>query len=479
MNRTIFTIAWTLCTTLAIAQNIESKTLKQHVYILAHDSLMGRGFGLQGGRMAADYIEEQFAQAGIAPWNGKYRHPFISGRLSSSREGTNIIGWVEGTDPLLKDEYIVVGGHYDHLGYIMKDNEPIIYNGADDNASGTATVIELGRWLVINRHLLKRSVILIAFDGEESGLIGSSHIVRKNIIPINRVKAMFALDMVGMLSKYGGIDLVGNKTIKGGKETFEQLALKHNIKIKKDGNRIVRNTDTSPFGQRGVPSIHVFTSTVSPYHKPEDEAHLLDYEGMACIANFLTDAIVELSTQEVIESTLKLKSTKNDHRVSIGILLGGGPAYHIYKDDYFNGKDIFAFSGGLFTKVKLTNKMDIVPEVLYQSLGSKHNDGTLRTHQVTIPLNLRLNLLPSDTYSDNFYFLVGPYYSYRFHGKLGGTSMDFDNIFNRDDIGLQYGFGVDFFGIKFQFCTSISYKSIHRTENILQQNIMFNWEMTF
>ena len=142
------------CSVLSFAQQVDSNMLKDHVYYLASDSLMGRGFGTEGGRMAAKYITDKFKEVGLTPWQGQYLHSFISSSMMLKTEGANIIGWVEGNDPVLKNEYIVLGAHYDHVAYKIVNGEKVVYNGADDNASGVASIIEIGRWLVLNRDRL-------------------------------------------------------------------------------------------------------------------------------------------------------------------------------------------------------------------------------------------------------------------------------------------------------------------------------------
>ncbi len=113
--------------------------------------------------------------AGIEPLNGKYLHPFNHREGILNIPGNNVVGVVRGNNPDLKDEYIVLGAHYDHLGWKISGGDTVVYNGADDNASGSASLIEIGRNLAQRKGELGRSVILVAFDGEESGLIGSNH----------------------------------------------------------------------------------------------------------------------------------------------------------------------------------------------------------------------------------------------------------------------------------------------------------------
>lgn len=460
------------------AQVVDVSMLRRHVYTLADDSLMGRGFGTRGGRMAADYIEAQFKEAGISPWKGSYRHPFITDRAMFKIEGCNMIGWVEGSDPVLKDEFIVVGAHYDHVAYKFKNDSVVVYNGADDNASGTATVIELGRWLVQNKGQLKRSVILAAFDGEEAGLIGSSYMVRSNQIPIDRVKMMFSLDMVGMLAKYGGVDLVGDATLQDGAEWLSEIASRHGIAVKKNGKRIEMQTDTSPFGKKGIPAVHVFTSTVSPYHKPQDDANLLDYDGMVTIAGLMADVVTSLSVKDSLQPDRQFLATVNGKgfRPKFGVKLGVGAAHHDYKGEYFLGKSTFAAQVGFYSQVKLSRVISLQPELLYQTRGSKHDDGVLRTHELTVPLNIRVRLFAAmeDIVDNQMFFYGGPYYSYRFAGTLGGGKMDFDNEFRRDEYGVQYGFGFDIMRVQILFGASSSFRSLGRDDKIMQKSAMFS-----
>jgi hypothetical protein len=360
----------------------------------------------------------------------------------------------------------------------MDGENKVVFNGADDNASGTAAIIELGRWLVANKDLLKRSVILVAFDGEEAGLIGSTYMVYKNQIPINKVKIMFSLDMVGMLSKYGGIDLFGNSTLQSGALFMNELAAKHGIKVKKQGKRVQGKTDTAPFGYKGIPAVHVFTSTVSPYHKPEDDAHLLDYEGMVSITNFMTDVVVELSTRETLMPNRRFVAKMQDKWYSpdFGFNVGFGNSHHNYKSDFFIGKEVFAAQAGFFMQVKFTKTLSLQPELIYRTVGSKHADGELRTHEVTVPVNLRARLIPKakSGLTPDLFVVVGPYYSHKFSGKVGKNEMNFQNTFYEDEKGIQYGIGFEMMRIQMVSSIQRSLTSIDRTKNVIPISYTFN-----
>ena len=147
---------------IANAQSPQQERLTKHVYFLASDSLQGRGAGTIDADKAARYIVQQFEEIGVEPYfkEGFYQ-PFEKYGTNTYK---NIVGVIPGNDPVLKDDYIIIGAHYDHLG--IRDNK--IYNGADDNASGTATIIEMARILKSQQNSLKRSVIVVAFDAEET-----------------------------------------------------------------------------------------------------------------------------------------------------------------------------------------------------------------------------------------------------------------------------------------------------------------------
>ena len=185
------------------------ESLEKHVHFLASDLLLGRGFGTPQGNIAAEYIAQQFKDAGVQAYQGTYFHHFNSRNGILNIPGINVVGIIPGNHPELKEEYIVLGAHYDHLGWKAHKGDTIVWNGADDNASGTATLIELGRNLATSQESLGRSVILVAFDGEESGLLGSHQILDDAVLPPHKVKLMFSLDMVGMYEAHGGLDMKG------------------------------------------------------------------------------------------------------------------------------------------------------------------------------------------------------------------------------------------------------------------------------
>lgn len=445
MNRILLTTLIALLGLPLTAQTDPSPDkLREHVAILASDSLLGRGFGTEHGLSAARYIARQFEEAGIQPLNGTYLHPFNHRQGILNIDGTNVVGIIPGNDPALKDEYIVLGAHYDHLGWKVEDGDTVIYNGADDNASGTASIIEIGRGLASSRESLGRSVIIAAFDGEESGLIGSTRFVKDTLVPLAQIKLMFSLDMVGMYEAHGGVDLHGIKQLNEAERLISELSNAHRLSITKANGRTGQRTDTAPFGNIGIPAIHVFTGTESPYHQPEDEMDQLDYEGMSRIAGYMTDATLELSQSEKISDLPgpgEEGAAGKEQIFTAGIRVLTGSSRHLYKDEFYEGKSIFAAGAGVFGTLRLTDHLALQPEVLYETRGSQHREGTYRTHALTVPLNVQYTLAEQSFVRS--YIQLGGYYSLHLGGKLGDGSIDYQSTYSPHEFGITWGAGLE------------------------------------
>ena len=457
--------------------------LKQHVFYLASDSLLGRGFGTEQGRKASDYIARQFSQAGIEPYQGDYFHPFTHRTGILNIPGRNVVGVIPGSDPELREEYIVVGAHYDHLGWKLSDGDTVAYNGADDNASGIASIIEIGRNLAGSEAPRGRSIILVAFDGEESGLIGSTRFVEDSTVRPGQIILMFSLDMVGMYQAHGGVDLHGVKQLTGHEWLTGELAAKHGLVVRKSDGQVVQRTDTAPFGNRGIPAIHVFTGTESPYHKPEDDADLLDYEGMAVIANYLSDALLHLSSAESISDMQPAEETAEKDRIfTPGVRLNLGSGHHEYPETFYKAKSIFATQAGLFADIRITRFLTLQPEVLYGTAGSQHPDGKFRAHSVTVPLNLLISNPRRRGGGMRTSFQIGGYYSYHFAGNTDNGAVDFTAEYNDREYGISYGFMFQVmrlqYGVRFQSALSELYRD-GDAERVLPGQVYFLMGFTF
>lgn len=427
--------------------SIVVQSLKSKVGILASDSLEGRGFKCASKALSVDYITSQFETAGFTQFNGSYLQHFMNFEYLTATEGTNIIGLIEGTDSILKNEYIVIAAHYDHLGWKIKDDTvKVIYNGADDNASGVASMIEVGKILLSKRNNLKRSILLIAFDGEEAGLKGSIDFMNKKVVDPKKIKAMFSLDMVGMYSKNEGINITGLFTLLNGKELLNEMAGKTNCKINKIKNNIENRTDTRPFGEKKIPAIHVTTGTSSPYHKPEDDSNLLDYEGMAKIVELVSGMTMELANKTSVEASPGFASgnkNKSTSKFKIGFCMSYGSSNHYFKDMYFNGKSVFAFEAGLASHLKLSNHISLQPKLSYETFGSGTEFGTMRVHAATPALDVLLTT--KNNKNKPFGFIsAGGYYRYNFAASAKSTLFNFKNSYTETETGMKVGLGLQY-----------------------------------
>ena len=241
----------------------------------------------------------------------------------------NIVGVLEGSDPALKNEYIVIGAHYDHLGHggesSLSPNSNAIHHGADDNASGTAGVLELARTFSARRNELRRSVVFIAFSGEESGLLGSKAWVNNPGLPLKNAVAMINMDMIGRLRDdkltIGGMGTAPELKAWVEKNNSDNLKLQFN----EDG---FGPSDHSSFYAKQIPVLFFFSGTHDDYHKPSDVADKINYDGEAKILN-LVSGVAKIIDRADARPTYTLARSQNSGRSSGGfrVYLGTVPNY--------------------------------------------------------------------------------------------------------------------------------------------------------
>ncbi|MCH7397675.1 M20/M25/M40 family metallo-hydrolase [Belliella sp. DSM 107340] len=437
---------------LSSAQQTPTQRLQQHVYVLSADSLEGRGLGTEGRLKAIRYIENEMRQIGLKPVFGDdFIQEFLYRSGLINVDGKNIVGMIPGIDPVLKNEYIVVGAHYDHLGYTVDgDGNKIVFSGADDNASGVAGILELAKEILSGEEKPKRSLIFVAFDAEESGLIGSSKFLDLDKpFDNNAIKAMFSLDMIGMLSTVKHLDLKGFETLAGSQTYLVAAQIRNNLSVKNTSPNIERRTDTWPFGKLGIPAIHVHTGLKSPYHKPEDNAELLDYDGMAQISLFLSGLLMEMGNAEVLAPISKFDSKKvlYGEAVKFGAHFGMGSSHHRHEKDFYRAFGLFSIEAGFYGKIRLSRKFELAVSTLYDIHGSMVEDGKLRRHSLTIPALVRYNLAIDDDGAFRFFTGVGPYYRHHLKQRMGEDARavlaPIDFAPNELGVSLQFGFQVN------------------------------------
>ena len=261
----------------------------------------------------------------------------VSARVNLKFEketATNVIGFIEGSDPILNKEYIIVGAHYDHLGYgghmsgSLNPDSMQIHNVADDNASGIAGILELSHKLMMNKKLLGRSIIAICFDAEEKGLLGSKFYTQTPTKDLEQTAIMINMDMIGRLNEKP-ITVGGVGSAKTLSETIEVVQKNHTLKIDKNISGMdFGRSDHASFYREDIPVLFFFTGAHQDYHKPSDDWDKIDYQGEKEVLNFVYDLIVQLSTNKEKPIFTEIANDNSDNQSpSFNVTLGVIPSY--------------------------------------------------------------------------------------------------------------------------------------------------------
>ncbi|MBN2022800.1 MAG: M28 family peptidase [Pirellulales bacterium] len=260
----------------AALESIRADQLKQHVDYLADDALEGRKPGTPGGRQAGDYLAKRFEELRLEPAgdDGSYFQAFHHGYR-------NVLGLVRGADPGLAVETVVVGAHYDHVGFGTWRNSRApgggIHNGADDNASGTSGLIELAEALAGMPKPPRRSILLAAWDGEEEGMLGSQHWIDHPTVSRNRIVLVLNMDMIGRLRE-NRLHVLGTRSGSGLRRLVTQC--NHPGFDCTFVWTTTPSADHWPFFDAGIPFLMLHTGLHDDYHTPRDDADRIDHEGM-------------------------------------------------------------------------------------------------------------------------------------------------------------------------------------------------------
>lgn len=257
---------------------VDAERLMADVTALAADSMQGRGFGEAGGLMARDYVVAGFEAAGVEPLNAEWLLPFTApanARRPLPIEGFNVAAAIPGTDA--PGRWIVVTAHYDHEG--VRDGQ--IYNGADDNASGTAALLELARML--RAHPPRHSVLLLALDGEERGLLGAQAFTADPPIPLDSIVLNINLDMIAR-GDNGILWVVGTRLYPALTPVIDGLPQQAGIERRygyddpavRGRNNWVNLSDQAAFHARGVPFVFFSVDDHPDYHQPTDDAERIN-----------------------------------------------------------------------------------------------------------------------------------------------------------------------------------------------------------
>jgi hypothetical protein len=313
------------------AQNIKESKLKKHIGFLASDKLEGRGTGTQAEIKAANYIVKQFKKLGLQPRgeNGNYTQVFPAKKglppNVSTVNARNVVGFLDNG----KNETIVIGAHYDHLGKgdqgssLQTNSLGIIHNGADDNASGVAGMLELARYLTTNDKKENFNFLFMGFSGEELGLMGSKFYLDNPSLPLEKINCMINLDMIGRYREDKGVSIGGIGTSGFWEENAASLANQMNIKFTLDSSGI-GPSDHASFYLKDIPVLFLFTGAHQDYHKPSDDEHLINYQGEALLLEYVIEVINKLDKNPKIPfkktSNPHSQSTASSFKVTLGVI---------------------------------------------------------------------------------------------------------------------------------------------------------------
>jgi len=281
-------------------------TALDDIRYLSDDALAGRLTGTPGADSAAAYLARRFGQVGLQPAKGGWFQSFTVAKQAPVAQhahvggliGKNVIGLLPGRDPVLRNETVIVGAHYDHLGLggfgsLDPDSTGSVHNGADDNASGSAMLIQVAQHLAQSPPA--RTVIFIAFSGEELGLLGSSYYVKQPIYPLSSTIAMINLDMVGRLRDKRLI-VYGVRTAKEFPALLDSLNWHAGFDLTARGDGY-GPSDQSSFYAAGRPVLHLFTDLHEDYHRATDDWQKIDPEGFRKVADFTTGLVTALANR--------------------------------------------------------------------------------------------------------------------------------------------------------------------------------------
>ncbi len=294
---------------------INAPDIRVHIDVLADDSFEGREAGSRGGHAAGGYLVQHLERYGLKPAGerGSYFQEF----RGSCR---NVLAVLEGSDAELSNEYVLIGAHYDHVGYGNRKNSfgpfGYVHNGADDNASGVAGVLEIVEGFLAMARPPRRSILFAFWDGEEQGLWGSKHWTAAPTVPLNRVVFALNADMIGHLRDnrvmvYGTRTSAGLRKLASECNTMTDLVLDFTWELK-------GNSDHHSFVVREIPVLMLHTGLHDDYHRPSDDAHRINHDGSQQVARLLFAIAHELAnTSDAREFRRQARSEKPEDLVEL------------------------------------------------------------------------------------------------------------------------------------------------------------------
>jgi Zn-dependent M28 family amino/carboxypeptidase len=293
---------------LQAVETIDANRVRTAVHYLASDELEGRDSPSDGLNSAAEFIAKSFERAGLDKLleSGYLQTTNYKNRRDIEGQVSNVVGVLRGQDPLLKETYVLITAHYDHLGKNERLEGDQIFNGANDNASGTAGVMELAEVLGKAKIRTKRSIVFIAFWGEERGMLGAKHFLESALIPVDKIVAVINLEQIGRTDdnegpRIGAVSMTGYDYSDIG-PIFAGLADASGVKTEKharNSDAYFGASDNIVFAQRGIPAHTICTAFMFPdYHRVSDHADKLDYQNMVKVLRLIGLGLLSIADSE-------------------------------------------------------------------------------------------------------------------------------------------------------------------------------------
>ena len=366
---------------------------------LSDDKLEGRKTGTEGEKLAAKYISDRFEKLNLSSKGATnyYQDFYFSNNSNPHEEITfdnnisdnkiharNVIGFLDNGG----ENTVVIGAHYDHLGYgeessLYFGDEVLIHNGADDNASGTSLLLDLANKLVMED--LQSNYLFIAFSGEEMGLLGSNYFLKNPTVTKDNINYMINMDMVGRLNEENKLSVSGI----GSAKIFKQIVNSNNNEfnlVEFGSSTSFGSSDHASFYYEDIPVLNFFTGQHEDYHKPSDDYDKINFKGISKISEYIVDIIKELDSKEKL-NFIKVEETKNAtprFKVGLGVMPdylyneGGMRISAITSEDKPAAK-IGLIKGDIVVKI---GEYDIIDMMGYMSALSKFNKGDQTTIRI-------------------------------------------------------------------------------------------------
>ena len=306
--------------------------VKLDVETLSADEMEGREVGTAGEKMAAAYIASRMESIGLSPLGDEGYYQYFSKTVNDNPhataadggtevQGRNVVGYIDNG----ASHTVVIGAHYDHLGYggfgSLYVGPPAVHNGADDNASGVAGILRIAEELQLSS-FTGFNYMFIAFSGEEKGLWGSNYFAKNPTIKKATINYMINMDMIGRLGQERKLLMYGSGTSPSWNSILQEVG--HTFAIKDDPSGM-GPTDHTSFYLEDIPVLSFFTGQHSDYHKPTDDAHLINYNGIGDITSYIVRIIAE--SQKAGKFAFTKTKDAQQEKMSFKVTLGVMPDY--------------------------------------------------------------------------------------------------------------------------------------------------------